>query len=75
MDEAVDSCAPLLVTRQGGNGNVVLLSEAEFESWQETVHLMRSPANAKRLLASIRSADAGSLQERELISDRQPTEA
>ena len=67
MDEAVDSGAPIVVTRQGGKGNVVLMSESEFEGWQETIHLMRSPANARRLLASIRSADAGQVSEHALI--------
>ncbi len=66
INEAVESRAPILVTRQGGKGNVVILSEEEFEGWQETVHLMRSPANAKRLLRSIRSADAGAAKEQDL---------
>lgn len=67
LDEAVDSRAPILVTRQGGKGNVVILSEKEFESWQETLHLLRSPANAQRLLRSIRAADAGAAEMRALI--------
>ena len=67
MDEAVESRAPTLVTRQGGKGNVVIPSEEEFEGWQETVHLMSSPANAERLLRSIRSADAGATQEPALV--------
>lgn len=69
MDEAVDSRAPILVTRQGGRGNVVILSEEEFEGWQETVHLLSNPANAQRLLRSIQSADAGAAQERDLVQD------
>ena len=67
LDEAVSSHAPILVTRQGGKGNVVILSEEEFEGWQETVHLMGNPANARRLLRSIQSADAGAAQEHGLI--------
>lgn len=67
LDEAVTSRAPILVTRQGGKGNVVLLSEEEFAGWQETVHLLRSPANAKRLLASTGAADEGLADERSLI--------
>ncbi|MBV8703854.1 MAG: type II toxin-antitoxin system Phd/YefM family antitoxin, partial [Acetobacteraceae bacterium] len=39
MDQAVETGAPIIVTRQGGRGNVVILSEDEFEGWQETVHL------------------------------------
>ena len=67
MDEAVEGRTPILVTRQGGKGNVVILSEEEFEGWQETVHLLRNPANAGRLLRSVRSADAGAAAERDLV--------
>ena len=38
MDEAVESRAPIVVTRQGGKGNVVILSQEEFEGWEETIH-------------------------------------
>jgi len=38
---------------------VVVLSLAEYESLQETAHLFRSPANAKRLLKSIESLERG----------------
>lgn len=34
-------------------GNAVLISESEWDSWQETMYLLRSPANAKRLIESI----------------------
>jgi antitoxin YefM len=72
MDQAVDDRIPILVTRQGGKGNVVILSEEEFEGWQETVHLLSNPANAKRLLESIREADAGLTTEHELIEPQSP---
>ncbi len=64
MDEVWSSRAPLRVTRQNA-GSVVLLSEAEYESMVETLHLLRSPANAERLLRSMRSAEAGKLTEHE----------
>jgi antitoxin YefM len=35
----------------------------------ETLHLLRSPANAERLLRSIEDADAGKLAEHPLIED------
>lgn len=69
MDEAVDSRAPIVVTRQGGRGNVVILSEDEFEGWRETVHLLGNPANAARLLKSIGSAAEGRAEERELVQE------
>ena len=66
MDQVCDSRAPLHVTRQGGRA-VVVISGEEFDGWMETIHLLRSPANARRLLASIVSANAGKLRERGLI--------
>jgi antitoxin YefM len=68
LDEAVANREPLLVTRQGGKGNVVIMSEDEFAGWQETVHLLSSPKNATRLMRSIRQAKAGGAQERGLIT-------
>ena len=69
FDRVTDDREPLLVTRQGGKGNVVILSEEEFAGWRETVHLLSSPANAARLLASIRELDAGQGHSRELIEN------
>jgi antitoxin YefM len=62
MDEVCQTRAPLLVTRHRGEP-VVMLSLAEYESLEETLHLLRDPANAERLLRSIAEADAGRLAE------------
>jgi len=70
MDQVWDSHAPLYVTRQGGRA-VVVMSEEEFDGWMETFHLLRSPANARRLLASIGSANAGKLRERRLVEPQE----
>ena len=75
LDEAVESGAPIVVTRQGGKGNVVMLSEDEFAGWQETVHLLSNPVNAERLLGSIRAADAGATRERRLERAKSPPRA
>ena len=64
MDEVCDSHSPLVVTRQSAR-SVVLMSEDDYEGLMETVHLLRSPANATRLLRSIDDADQGKLTERE----------
>jgi antitoxin YefM len=66
MEQVSDSRAPLHVTRQGGRA-VVVVSEEEFDGWMETLHLLRSPANARRLLAAMGSANAGKVRERSLI--------
>jgi antitoxin YefM len=66
MDQVWDSRAPLHVTRQAGRP-VVVVSEEEFDGWMETLHLLRSPTNARRLLRSVASANAGKLRERRLF--------
>ena len=45
----------------------VLMSEREFNSWQETIYLLSNPANAEHLRKSLAEADAGLTNERELI--------
>jgi antitoxin YefM len=66
MDEVCDNRTPLFVTRQNAR-TVVLMAEDEYEGLMETVHLLKSPANAARLLRSIKEADEDKLTERELI--------
>ena len=66
MDAVCDGRAPLGVTRQNAR-SVVLMSEEEYEGLMETVHLLKSPANAARLLRAIKDADDGQLTEREPI--------
>ena len=66
IDKAVADRAPILITRQRGE-NVVMISAEEWAGMQETLHLMASPANAKRLLDGIARLDAGEGEEHELI--------
>ena len=58
LDEVVDSRAPLVVTRGKGR-SVVVLSEEEYESLVETMHLLASPVNAEHLRNSIAELNAG----------------
>jgi antitoxin YefM len=44
-----------------------MMSEDEFEGLMETVHLLKSPANAERLLRSMAELDRANAKERELI--------
>ncbi len=66
MDQVCDDRAPLVVTRQNAR-SVVMISEEEYEALIETVHLLKSPVNAARLLRSIEEADKGKLVAHELI--------
>lgn len=65
IDEVAKSRAPLFVTRGKGKG-VVVLSQEEYESMAETLHLLASPANAERLRQSIAELNAGDGQLHEL---------
>lgn len=47
-------------------GAAVLMSRAEYDALEETAHLLRSPANARRLLESLRQAVEGDRQEHQL---------
>jgi antitoxin YefM len=60
MDEVCDNRAPLFVTRRNAR-SVVLMSEDDYEGLMETVHVLKSPGNATRLLRSINDADQGKL--------------
>jgi antitoxin YefM len=72
LDEVCDTRAPLHITRQNAR-TVVMLSEEEYEGMLETLHLLRSPANAARLLRSLESAEKGALTEHDLV-ETQPRE-
>jgi antitoxin YefM len=52
-----------------------MVSEEEYEGLMETVHLLRSPANATRLVQSIKEANNGKLTEHELIEPKVPVSA
>ena len=43
---------PILVTQTNGQ-DFVIMSKSEYDSWQETFYLLKSPRNAERLLRSI----------------------
>ena len=67
MDRVVADKVAVTVTRQRGQENVVMVSESEWASIEETLYLLSSPANAKRLLEGIAGLDAGKGGEHDLI--------
>ncbi|RYF10294.1 MAG: type II toxin-antitoxin system prevent-host-death family antitoxin [Oxalobacteraceae bacterium] len=66
IDKVVADRAPLAITRQRGEG-AVLISASEWASIEETLYLLRSPKNANQLLASIAELEVGRGEEHELI--------
>jgi antitoxin YefM len=58
MDQVCANHDPLILTRDRSPA-VVMLSLEDYESLQETAHLLRSPANAPRLAEGIEELEAG----------------
>jgi antitoxin YefM len=66
VDRVVADKAPIAITRQTGEG-VVMISQREWESIEVTLYLLSSPANAKHLMDGIAELNAGRGEEHELI--------
>lgn len=66
MDRVVEDRTPVVVTRKRGEA-VVMVSLADWNAMEETLHLMSSTANAGRLAEAIRQLEAGAGAERALI--------
>src|SRR5262245_54123955 len=65
INRVCEDNAPVLITCNRDQA-VVMLSLSEYESLQETAHLLRSPANVKRLLKSIESLERGRIVRKKL---------
>ena len=58
LDKVVDDREVVIVRRRGAR-DVALVAADELAGMVETAHLLRSPANARRLLDALRRAKAG----------------
>jgi antitoxin YefM len=58
MNKVCEDQAPVIITRNRDQ-SVVMISLAEYEALQETAYLMRSAANAKRLIAAVDALEHG----------------
>ena len=65
INRVCEDHAPVVITKNRDQ-SVVMLSLAEYESLQETAYLLRSPANARRLLASLESIKRGKVLRKKL---------
>ena len=57
-DRVLTDRRPIRLTRHD-SAPVILIAEDDYEGLVETAHLLRSPANAARLLAALEQARAG----------------
>ena len=65
--EQVEKDAEPILIMLDEDRKAVLMSESEFNSWQETIYLLSNPANAEHLRKSLAEADSELTSERELI--------
>lgn len=58
LDQVTDQQETIIVRRKGAP-DVALVPASELAGLIETAHLLRSPANARRLLAALRRSQKG----------------
>lgn len=68
LDQVVDDVDYTVITRRGSE-NAVVMSLDTFNSYMETFHLLRSPANAAHLTKSIEQFRNGNVHEKEIIDE------
>jgi antitoxin YefM len=66
LNSVVDNREEVVITR-AGRDPVVIVSLDDYESLKETAYLLRSPENARRLLASIDRLEDGGGTAHELV--------
>jgi antitoxin YefM len=71
MDRVCEDHTALIITRKG-ESSVVMLSLADYQALEETAYLLRSPANARRLLQAVDELAGGGGAERSLIDSDRP---
>jgi antitoxin YefM len=68
MDDVCRDHQPTVITRQGAEA-VVMLSLSDYNSIEETLYLLSSENNARRLRSAISQVRAGKTKFRELINN------
>ncbi len=68
LDQVIDDADYTVITRRDSE-NAVIMSLQTFNSFMETFHLLRSPANAEHLARSIDQYRKGETQETEMTDE------
>ena len=66
IDRVVEDADVTVIARRDAP-DAVVMSLDTFNSWMETVHLLKTPANASHLAKSIRQLRSGKARERALV--------
>lgn len=66
LDSVTNDREEVVITR-AGHDPVVIVSLDDYQSLKETAYLLRSPENARRLLASIERLESGGGIQRDLL--------
>lgn len=67
LDNVIDDNEMVIVNR--GNKNVVIISLDEYNSWQETLHLLSTKTNRDRLEAALERDHNGIVLKHPLIKE------
>lgn len=65
LDSVIDDREEVVITR-AGRDPVVMVSLEDYQALKEAAYLVRSPENARRLLASIERLESGQGSQHEL---------
>ena len=68
LDKVNNDHRPMLITRQKGEP-AVLMSLKDFQAYEETMYLMKSPKNMRRLDKSIQEINQHKTFRKELIDE------
>jgi antitoxin YefM len=66
IDRVIDDHEPIIVTKKNDRA-VVMIALEDYEAMEETAYLLRSPANADRLMRSISQLESGKGIEKKLV--------
>lgn len=68
LDQVANDSDYMVITRRDAE-DAVVMSLDTFNSYRETVHLLKSPANAAHFVESIAQYKNGQVQEKELLDE------
>lgn len=73
LDQVVENHQVYIINRREGE-NVALIAESDLLSLVETVYLLRSPANARRLMDAIEESKTGKIEPQTIAELQQELE-